>query len=105
VAVANSKAYGGGMFVAPHAEIDDGKLDVMTVSESSKVEFVRDLPKVFKGKHVDSPRVHFYRGQVVEVSADRPFTIYADGDPIGQLPATIRVSPRSLRVLVPKTGR
>jgi diacylglycerol kinase family enzyme len=41
----------------------------------------------------------------VEVSADRPFTIYADGDPIGQLPATIRVSPRSLRVLVPKTGR
>ena len=72
------------------------------VAESSKLTFLRDLPKVFKGTHGDSPHVTFLKGEVVEVSADRPFTIYADGDPIGELPATVRVSPRSLRVLVPK---
>jgi YegS/Rv2252/BmrU family lipid kinase len=102
VAVANSKAYGGGMFVAPHAQLDDGRLDVMLVSESSRLTFLRDLPKVFKGAHTDNPHVTFLKGEVVEVSADRPFTIYADGDPIGDLPATIRVARQSLRVLVPR---
>jgi YegS/Rv2252/BmrU family lipid kinase len=102
VAVANSKAYGGGMFVAPDAELDDGKLDVVLISESSKWTFLREIPQVFKGAHVGNPRVQILRGEVVEVSADRPFTIYADGDPIGELPATVRLSPSSLRVLVPR---
>jgi YegS/Rv2252/BmrU family lipid kinase len=101
VAVANSKAYGGGMFIAPEAQLDDGALDVVMVSESPKWEFFRQIPKVFKGTHGDSPHVQMLRGSTVEVSADRPFDIYADGDPIGSLPATVSVSPRSLKVLVP----
>jgi len=101
VAVANSKAYGGGMYIAPQAELDDGRLDVVMVSESPKRTFLKDLPTVFKGTHLENPRVHVLRGQKVELSADRPFDIYADGDPIGTLPATVSVSPRSLKVLVP----
>ena len=101
VAVANSKAYGGGMYIAPEAELDDGKLDVVMGSESSKLTFLRDLPKVFKGTHSTLPYVKIVRGATVEISADRPFDIYADGDPIGSLPATVSVSPRSLKVLVP----
>jgi YegS/Rv2252/BmrU family lipid kinase len=101
VAVANSKAYGGGMFIAPQAELDDGELDVVMVSESPKWEFFRDIPKVFKGTHGSSPHVRMLRGAKVEVSADRPFDIYADGDAIGSLPATVSISPRSLTVLTP----
>lgn len=102
VAIANSKAYGGGMYVAPQAELDDGRLDVVVVSESSKAAFLRDLPKVFKGAHVESPRVQTLRGSRVEVSSDRPFVIYADGDPIGQTPAAVTVAARALKVLVPR---
>jgi YegS/Rv2252/BmrU family lipid kinase len=101
VIVANSKAYGGGMYVVPHAELDDGKLDVMLSAAGSKLHFLSHLPKVFKGTHVDDPRIRFIRGEEVEVSADRPFVMYADGDPIGELPVRIRVAPRALRVLVP----
>ena len=101
VAVGNSKAYGGGMFVLPQAELDDGQLDVMLSREASKLRFLRELPKVFKGAHVDSPSVEFLRGERVEVASDRPFVIYADGDPIGATPATIRVERRCLRVIVP----
>ncbi|HEX2016711.1 MAG TPA: diacylglycerol kinase family protein, partial [Solirubrobacteraceae bacterium] len=49
VAAANSKAYGGGMFLAPDAEIDDGQLDVIISAEASKRRFLVTLPKVFKG--------------------------------------------------------
>jgi YegS/Rv2252/BmrU family lipid kinase len=102
VAVANSKAYGGGMFVAPQAELDDGQLDVIWSDHHSKLQFLRSLSKVFKGTHLDEPYVHFVKGRVIEVSADRPFTMYADGDPLADLPATVRVVPRALRVIVPR---
>jgi YegS/Rv2252/BmrU family lipid kinase len=101
VAVGNSKAYGGGMFILPHAELDDGQLDVMLSIEAPKLTFLRELPKVFKGAHVDSPHVQFLKGERIEVASDRPFVIYADGDPIGATPATIRVQPRCLRVIAP----
>jgi YegS/Rv2252/BmrU family lipid kinase len=101
VVVGNSKAYGGGMFVLPQAELDDGKLDVLISKKCSKLTFLRELPKVFKGRHLDSPHVEVLRGEAVEVSSDRPFVIYADGDPIGATPATLRVEPRCLRVIAP----
>jgi diacylglycerol kinase family enzyme len=101
VAVGNSKAYGGGMFILPHAELDDGQLDVMLSTDAPKLTFLRELPKVFKGAHVDSPHVQFLKGERIEVASDRPFVIYADGDPIGATPATIGVHPRCLRVIAP----
>jgi len=104
VAVANNKAYGGGMFVAPGAQLDDGLLDVMQVSESSKLTFLRDLPKVFRGAHGANPRVRFRKGERITVAADRPFTVYADGDPIADLPLTVAVQREALRVIVPAAG-
>jgi diacylglycerol kinase family enzyme len=38
---------------------------------------------------------------VIEVATDRPFVIYADGDPIAATPATMRVEQRCLRVIAP----
>ncbi|MFL5782390.1 MAG: diacylglycerol/lipid kinase family protein [Thermoleophilaceae bacterium] len=101
VIVANSKAYGGGMYVVPHAELDDGKLDVVLPHAGSKLGLLAMMPKFFKGTHVDDPRINFLIGEEIEVSADRPFAVYADGDPIGELPVRIRVARRALRVLVP----
>jgi YegS/Rv2252/BmrU family lipid kinase len=101
VIVANSKAYGGGMYVVPHAELDDGQLDVVLPHGGSKLDFLRMMPKIFKGTHVDDPRLTFLRGHEVEVSADRPFDVYADGDPIAALPVRIGIARRALRVLVP----
>ena len=101
VAVGNSRSFGGGMLLLPHAELDDGKLDVLLVKEASKLAYLRGLAKVFKGAHLDSPHVEVLRGEVIEVSSDRPFVIYADGDPIGATPATMRVEARALRVIGP----
>ena len=102
VAVGNSKAYGGGMYLLPQAELDDGLLDVLITKRCSKLTFLRSLPRVFKGAHLDSPYVEVLRGAVVEVTSDRPFVVYADGDPIGATPVTMRVERRCLRVIVPR---
>ena len=102
VGAANSKAYGGGMYAAPGALLDDGLLDVVTLAATPKRRFLFSLlPKVFKGTHVREPEVTVMRAATVEVSADRPFTVYADGDPIAELPATIRALPAAVKVIVP----
>ncbi len=62
VAAANSKAYGGGMFLAPDASLEDGLLDVVIVGEVPKLRFLRLLPTVFKGEHVRQPNVEVLRG-------------------------------------------
>lgn len=104
VAVANSKAYGGGMLLVPHAQLDDGRLDVMLMGEKSKPACLRDIRKVYRGTHVDDPAVRFLRGTEVEVRADRPFTVYADGDPIAELPLRVTVTHRVLRVMAPPSA-
>jgi YegS/Rv2252/BmrU family lipid kinase len=101
IAVGNSKVYGGGMYVLPDAEIDDGRLDVMLIRDAPKLHLLTLLPRVFRGTHGRSELVEFLRGEEIEVSADRPFAIYADGDPIAATPAIIRVEPRCLAVIVP----
>jgi YegS/Rv2252/BmrU family lipid kinase len=101
--VANSRAYGGGMFVAPQAELDDGLLDVVACGHIPRRRFLFGLmPKIFRGTHLSEPYYHVWRGTTIELEADRDFTIYADGDPIGDVPARVTVDHRCLRVIVPR---
>jgi YegS/Rv2252/BmrU family lipid kinase len=102
VAAANSKAYGGGMLLAPDASLEDGMLDVVIVAEVPKLRFLRLLPTVFKGTHVRQPNVQVLRAPAVSISADRPFTMFADGDPIAELPVTVRVLPSAIQVIAPR---
>ena len=103
VGACNSRTYGGGMRAAPDALLDDGLLDVVVLESVSKLRFVtRILPRVFSGTHVREPSVHVYRARELSASADRPFTMYADGDPIGELPVRVRALAGAVRVLVPQ---
>lgn len=104
VSVANSRAFGGGMFIAPDAELDDGEFDIVTVGEVGRLRFVGNLPKVFKGTHVDEDEVRVFRAAQLELTASRPFPVYADGEHLTDLPASLRVIPRALSVLVPPSA-
>ena len=104
VAVANNRYYGGGMKMAPDAEIDDGMFDVIVVEAVSKLRFLSDFPKVFSGSHVRSNGVETLRTPGLSVSASRDLTVYADGDPLTVLPATFHVIERALGLICPIEG-
>jgi YegS/Rv2252/BmrU family lipid kinase len=101
ISVANNSCFGGGMFVAPGAQLDDGLFDVVSVGDVGKLRFLSNLPKVFKGTHVEKDEVRVFRAQHLELSASRPFPVYADGEHLTDLPVALRVLPRALNVLVP----
>jgi YegS/Rv2252/BmrU family lipid kinase len=101
VATANSRAFGGGMYLAPDALLDDGLLDVVLIEAVAKTRYLWNLPKAFKGAHVRLPNVRVLRAAEVEIAAARPFTMYADGDPLGELPVLVRTLPGAVAVLAP----
>ena len=101
VAAANSSTFGGGMRVAPDASLDDGEFDIVMVGETGKLRYLSNLPKVFKGTHVDNEEVRVLRAARLELSASRPFAVYADGEHLTDLPASLRVLPGALEVVAP----
>jgi YegS/Rv2252/BmrU family lipid kinase len=104
VSAANNKAFGGGMFIAPDAELDDGEFDIVAVGEAGKLRSLASMPKVFKGTHVEEEWVRVFRARHLELSASHPYPVYADGEHISDLPASLRVLPQALSVIVPRTG-
>jgi diacylglycerol kinase (ATP) len=96
--IANNKQYGGGMMICPEAKPDDGLLDIMMVRPVSRRDFIGIYPKVFKGTHVEDPRVVIRQGKKFRL--DSPNLVgYSDGERIAPLPMDIEVVPRALPVL------
>ena len=92
------------MYLAPEAMLDDGLIDIVVTENVGKLRFLANLPRVFKGTHVQLPSVRVFRAAEVRISSDRPFTMYADGDPIGELPVHVRAIPGAVTILTPRAG-
>ncbi len=99
VAVGNGPSYGGGLRICEGALLDDGRLDVVVIKPVGKVELVRVFPRLFNGTHVTHPQYEHHRATRVSVAAPG-IAAYADGERLGQLPLTVEVAPRALRVFV-----
>ncbi len=101
VAIANSRCYGGGMMIAPMAELDDGLFHVVCTADVPKLTFLRGFPDVFKGTHIGRDEVTVLSGAVVEVETDRPFAVYTDGDHFVDTPLKATLLPGALDLIAP----
>lgn len=84
IAIGNGRSYGGGMYVCPQAQLNDGLFDVMILEPVSKVEFLKVFPKVYSGSHISHPKVRIVRSTKVKLTAAA--IAYADGERIGAAP-------------------
>lgn len=100
-ATGNTHTYGGHLKITPNAMPDDGLLDVCIVPSVSRWKVLQVMPGVFTGKHGDHPEVSMHRTRRLEIDADEPLRVWADGEPLCRTPATIEVLPEALPVLVP----
>jgi diacylglycerol kinase (ATP) len=109
VSVANGRAIGGGMLIAPDAELDDGLLDVILAGPLTRGGLLKVFPKVYSGRHTTHPALTVRRGRVVVIepaaAGPPPPDAYADGELIGALPLRCEVVPGALRVLAPRPAR
>ena len=100
VAVANGGYLGGGMHIAPDAELCDNLLDLAIVGDMGKLEVLKELPTVYKGTHVNHPKVTMKEGTDITIESPEPVLVYADGELLGECPASFRVVPGALSIVV-----
>lgn len=97
VAIANAPYFGGGMKIAPTADVTDGRINVTIVHPVSRNTLLRLLPTMFSGRFVHDPAVE--RLTATEVIVDGPGLFgMGDGEELGDAPLRISVDARSLTV-------
>ncbi|RZU49471.1 YegS/Rv2252/BmrU family lipid kinase [Krasilnikovia cinnamomea] len=99
VVVANAPWYGGGLRVAPTASLDDGLMDLVTVGALPRRRMLPVLSALRHGTHLGLPGIAASRAREVTIEADRALPVYADGEPLGRCPVTVRVRPGALRLI------
>jgi len=100
--VANMTQYGGGAIIAPNAEPDDGRLELVSITKSAANLFA-NLPHIFDGRIGEHESVDTRRFSSLKVMRGRPAPVQLDGE-LMDAPREIdvKVLPKALRVLVPK---
>ncbi len=98
-AFANTPYYGDGMRVAPHARLDDGKLDLCLINPLNRLKLLSLFPSVYFGRHLAIEGVEYSQTERVQVETERPLDIYADGEFVCETPVEIGVAAGALRVI------
>jgi diacylglycerol kinase (ATP) len=100
-AFANAPTYGGGMKIAPHAKLDDGRLDVCIVQDMSKLKLFCLFPTIYFGRHLRIAQVEYFQTERLRVETDHSTDVYADGEYVCRTPIEVSVVRKALRVIVP----
>jgi len=61
ITVGNGISLGGGFYLTPDARLDDGQFDLCLIQNMPLPSILRNLLKVYSGKHKEDPRVKIVR--------------------------------------------
>lgn len=100
--VANGQYFGGGMWVAPQARIDDGSFEVVLLRDISKLESATLMTKIYEGKHFDYEEAFRYEARTVSIVSpgSDPVLIDLDGEQPGRVPALFTMQEQALQLKV-----
>lgn len=92
----------GGMRLTPEADPSDGLFDVILIGDVTKLDFMRTLPKIYRGTHLPHPRAELIRARRLRVETAVPLPVALDGEQPGTTPLALEVVPGALRVRAPR---
>lgn len=101
IAIANGKCYGGGLNVAPDADVADSLFNVLIINRISNWRILLELPKMQKGQISKIPGHELFTCSELHISSDKPLRFNLDGEVYGQTPARLSVVPQSISVFCP----
>ena len=100
-AFANTSTYGGGMKIAPHAQMDDGQLDVCVIGGVDPFKLACMFPTVYFGRHLRIREVSYFQAERLRAETEAPLDVYADGEYVCRTPVEVGVLRGALKVLTP----
>ncbi|QGJ69405.1 Diacylglycerol kinase family lipid kinase [Planctomycetales bacterium 10988] len=113
VIVANGRACGGHLLVAPQASLEDGLIDVMIIRDGTSIDLASLTAQLFLSDYLLSEQVIYRQVKQFKVSSDPPLRFSADGNLLPESSVSFEIQASRIRVLVgpeyvrkpPKTTR
>ncbi len=93
--------FGGGIMIAPGASPQSGRMQVVWDEGLSRLTLLSLLGKALRGEHLSHPRVRNRFVRRLRLEANPPALVQVEGEPVGQTPLTVTLSPEKLHVAVP----
>lgn len=78
--IGNGRCSGGGFWLTPQAEIDDGLFDICLVRGLSKLQILGFVPSAMRGTHITAEPVHMTRARRITINSADPLPVHADGE-------------------------
>jgi YegS/Rv2252/BmrU family lipid kinase len=100
VAISNGRSFGGGMYVAPNAEPDDGLFDVVSFVDMNTLQFAGLGSSIYKGRHLSNPKVKFAQASSIVATSEAAVLLDVDGEQPGTLPLAVKNLHHRLRVKI-----
>ena len=99
-AVANGRFFGGGMEIAPAADMTDGQFEVVVLGNLALPEVLLSMPLIYRGRHLGHRKARSFTARRVEATSRQAVLIDSDGEQPGLLPASFELHPKALRLLI-----
>ncbi len=103
IVAANGRYFGGGMLIAPEAEIDDGLLEFVIMEDFNFWNILFMNRRIYKGKLSELKKVRYAKGKKISVNSDEEVYIDLDGEQPGKLPCSFELLPGAVNIKVPPT--
>jgi YegS/Rv2252/BmrU family lipid kinase len=92
IEVGIGRSAGGGFYLTPGAEPDDGLLDICLITPMSHVRFATCMPSAFWGKHTRFKEVRMSQTSSITVRSEAPLMVHFDGE--------VRTGPETIEIRV-----
>ena len=88
------------MHIAPDADLQDGLFEVMILGDVGKLELIQVFTSAYRGSHVTHPKVRIEKAAQVIIESSERIVVQADGELVGEGPATFRIVPSALNIAI-----
>lgn len=102
--VSNGRYTGGGMRLTPHAELDDGLLDVLLIADMPVLKRMAVFPAVYTAKHLYANEFRLLRTNTIEFTCVNNLPLEADGEIINDRCLKVDILPSALKVFTNRNG-
>jgi diacylglycerol kinase family enzyme len=101
ISVMNGRRMGGGFYMTPSSEMDDGLLDLCVAGKVSRPKMIRFVPRFMRGTHTTDPDITMSQGRKVTVVSESPWAAQLDGEiyGVGASRYEVELLPQRLRLI------
>lgn len=103
--IANASQFGNKAIIAPSAELNDGKLDLVLVKKPPLHKMPSMFYRLFNGKLKTNQYVENIQCEGFHILCDRPVHLHIDGEAVAPLSSLeVKILPSALKVFMPENN-